>query len=419
MSHAYEHVEFTIPCGLRCIAVTRPHGKSFAAALMLPVGWRHDPADFQGLAHLSEHMAFRGENRALAERLSSEGGYANAWTSASFTQFQVAGHEEQLTEAISLLANVVRGGPRHLEEFLAEREIVFHEMSEHNMRASRDEANYGFWRSILGDPNWRTSYEKQRKSIRKLPVDVIRQFIEWNYCPQYARLAVVAPRPLTDLRTAVLEIFSKIEVAGGPTDVDVALPDTEVRQTSFVFGSFWHIWVRLALRSKRSDPLMRLAAALVNQQLADGPHSVLFRRLRTERALAYSVTSEVWPDLDRTIVDTFIGISRRGARRPPRGSAKARRWRRQRRRIRDLSAAIRPPPRTVDGLSHQTGRLPGLRNASALHRAWSQPAVICRIPQSSISHRRESCHRGASDAGQPLPLRQWSHRPNRPIQNPS
>lgn len=68
-----------------------------------------------------------------------------------------------------------------------------------------------------------------------------------------------------------------------------------IRNTTFVFGASRYMWVRLALRSKRSDSVMRLAARLVNHQLADGPHSALFRRLRTERALAYSVVSETWP----------------------------------------------------------------------------------------------------------------------------
>lgn len=107
------------------------------------------------------------------------------------------------------------------------------------------------------------------------------------------------------------EIFSDFRMNDGPTDVNVTLPDTDVRNATFVFGDIWHMWVRLAMRSKRSDPVMRLAARLVNHQLAGGPHSILFRRLRTERALAYSVVSESWPDLDRRIVDTFIGISRR------------------------------------------------------------------------------------------------------------
>jgi len=308
---AVDQIEFTLPCGLSCIAATRPYGKSFGAALMLPVGYRHDPPRLQGLAHLSEHMAFRGDNRALAESLTNDGAYVYAWTAPSYTHFSVGGHEDQFVNAISLLANVVRGGPRQLNEFHAEREIVYHEMSEYNMRGSRDEAYYGFWRSILGDPNWRTTYDKQRKRVRRLSVDVIRQFIEWNYCPQYARLAVVAPRPVADLRSALFEIFSGVGTSDGPADVDVSRPDTEVRNTSFVFGSFRHMWVRVALRSRRSDPVMRLAARLVDNHLADGPHSALFRRLRTERALAYSVRSNNWPDLDRTIVDFYIGIARR------------------------------------------------------------------------------------------------------------
>jgi predicted Zn-dependent peptidase len=124
-----DQIEFTLPCGLQCVAAIRPYGKSFGAALMLPVGYRHDPARLQGIAHLSEHMAFRGDNRALAERLTNEGGDVNAWTAASYTHFRVVGHEDQFATAISLLVNVIRGGPRQLNEFHAEREILFHEMS--------------------------------------------------------------------------------------------------------------------------------------------------------------------------------------------------------------------------------------------------------------------------------------------------
>jgi predicted Zn-dependent peptidase len=308
--HTDDQIEFTLPCGLPCIAVTRPYSKSFGAALMLPVGYRHDPADLQGITHLSEHMAFRGDNRDLVKRLTNDGGYANAHTMASYTHFQVAGHDDQFIEAISLLANIVRGGPRHLEEFHAEREIVFHEMSEYDMRGSRDEAYYGFWRSILGDPNWRTTYRKQRERIRQLSANAIRQFIEWNYCPQYARLAIVAPRPVADLHAALVDTFSDFDVVDGPTDVYVTLPDTAIRNTTFVFGSLRYMWIRLVLRSKRTDPLMRLAANLVNHQLGAGQHSALFRRLRTDRALAYSAISGDWLDLDRTIVDTFISIAR-------------------------------------------------------------------------------------------------------------
>lgn len=217
--HTDKQLEFTLPCGLPCVVVTRPYGKSFGAALMLPVGYRHDPDRLQGITHLSEHMAFRGENRALAERLTNDGARVNAWTSASYTHFHVTGHADQFAEAISLLANVVRGGPRQLAEFHAEREILYHEMSGYVMQGRRDEAYHGFWRAILGDPNWRTTYQKQKAQVRQLSADVIRQFIEWNYCPQYARLAVVAPRPVAELRRSLVEIFSDIGISDRPTSL--------------------------------------------------------------------------------------------------------------------------------------------------------------------------------------------------------
>lgn len=306
-----EQLEFVLPCGLPCVTATRPCGRSFGAALMLRVGYRHDPACSPGIAHLSEHMAFRGNNRTLSERLTNEGAHVDARTAASYTHFHVAGHADQLVEAISLLANVVQGGPRQLDELHAEREIVYHEMSEYDLRGTRDEAYYGFWRSVLGDPNWRTTHEKQMKRVRKLTADDIRHFIDLHYHPQNARLAIVAPCSVAELRSSVEEIFSGVVSREERTEFNAPFPDTLVRNTTFVFDGNWYTWLRLAMRSKRSDAVMRLAAALVNHQLGDGPHSILFRRLRSERALAYSVASEAWPDLDRTLVDTFISVPRR------------------------------------------------------------------------------------------------------------
>jgi predicted Zn-dependent peptidase len=290
---------------------TRPYGKSFGAALMLKVGYRHDPANLPGIAHLSEHMAFRDENRALSERLTGDGARVNAWTAASYTHFSVAGHEDQLGEAISLFANVMRTDRRPLGEFPAEREILYHEMSEYDVRGTRNEAYYGYWRSVLGDPNWRTTHRKQTNQVRKLTAADVRQFMQLHYRPQNARLAIVAPCSVAQLRISVEQIFSGVVPCDEGNDLKVPFPDTPVRNTTFVFDCVWYMWIRLAMRSKRSDAVMRLAAALVNHQLGGGQHSALYRRLRNERGLAYSVVSEEWPDLDRTLVDTFVSISRR------------------------------------------------------------------------------------------------------------
>ena len=61
-----------------------PGAQSAAIGLYAMVGSRSEPEHLSGLAHLVEHMVFKGagsrDTRALAEAIEDVGGSVNAWT---------------------------------------------------------------------------------------------------------------------------------------------------------------------------------------------------------------------------------------------------------------------------------------------------------------------------------------------------
>ena len=305
--HNVDQIEFTLPCGLPCVVVTRPYGKSFGAALMLRVGSRDDPAGLPGLAHFSEHLAFRGENLAIVEKLSQDGAQMRAYTGPSYTQFQFAAHQEQLTEGLAFFANVVSSTDRTPETIRAEQPVFRHELSEslQSIRGRRNAAFQSFWRSVTGDPNWRIPAKKYVTCIRRLNRDVVEPFMRRYYVPANARLAIVAPLSAEQLRQSVEGTFADVE---STQQGESSIPSVTSRRMWGNFDGSRYVWIKLVALTTRSDATMRFAAALAANRLGVGPHSALFRRLRSERSLAYNVSGDDWPDLDHTLVHCFASV---------------------------------------------------------------------------------------------------------------
>ena len=131
------------------------------------------------------------------------------------------------------------------------------------------------------------------------------------YAPTNARLAIVAPRPALELKECVETAFATFEPMSPQLELHYSIPSVSPRRTFVQFDGIWYVWIRLALLSSRSDATMRFAAKLAANHLGYGPHSALFRRLRSDSSLAYAVSADDWPDLDRTVVHCFASVQRR------------------------------------------------------------------------------------------------------------
>lgn len=94
---------FTLPNGLRCVAVSDPSTDMSAAALQVSVGSFSD-GDIDGLAHFCEHMCFLGTEKFPDESsfsvfLNEHGGNSNAYTASEATNYHFDVVSEQLKGA--------------------------------------------------------------------------------------------------------------------------------------------------------------------------------------------------------------------------------------------------------------------------------------------------------------------------------
>lgn len=123
-----------LPNGLRIAVDPLPSAESVALGLYAMVGSRSEPEHLNGLAHVVEHMVFKGagsrDTRQIAEAIEDVGGIINAWTARDQTVF----YGRTLAKDAALLAELIADFLRvpHMEDEHLEREktVILSELGE-------------------------------------------------------------------------------------------------------------------------------------------------------------------------------------------------------------------------------------------------------------------------------------------------
>ncbi|MBT5108390.1 MAG: insulinase family protein [Rhodospirillaceae bacterium] len=99
-------------------------------------GTRHEPAEINGVAHLLEHMAFKGTHRRSAPEIVREiedvGGHINAYTSREQTAYYAKVLKDDTPLAFDILADILQNSVFNPEELARERAVVLQEIGQAN-----------------------------------------------------------------------------------------------------------------------------------------------------------------------------------------------------------------------------------------------------------------------------------------------
>src|SRR5688500_3880131 len=102
----------TLANGLRVATRNMPGAETAAVALHAETGSRYEPAMLNGLAHLFEHMVFKGAGgrsaREISEAIEDVGGDLNAATDRDSTVFSASALPEHVGLGVELIADMLR-----------------------------------------------------------------------------------------------------------------------------------------------------------------------------------------------------------------------------------------------------------------------------------------------------------------------
>lgn len=120
-----------LPNGLTVLVETLPTARSVALGFFVNTGARDENEDEAGVSHFLEHMAFKGTARRTAWDVNRDfdriGAAYNAYTSEENTVFYAAVLPEYLSQAMDILADILRPSLRQ-EDFDTEKQVILEEI---------------------------------------------------------------------------------------------------------------------------------------------------------------------------------------------------------------------------------------------------------------------------------------------------
>lgn len=118
--------------GLTVITDRMPHLKSAALGVWVNAGSRAESAGEHGLAHLLEHMAFKGTKTrsasAIAEEIEAVGGELNAATSIEHTAYYARILSEDMPLAVDILSDILQNSVFDEHELAKEQHVILQEI---------------------------------------------------------------------------------------------------------------------------------------------------------------------------------------------------------------------------------------------------------------------------------------------------
>ena len=124
----------TLPGGLTVASDRFASVESVSLGVWVGVGTRHEPAEANGVAHLLEHMAFKGTNRRsaqdIAEEIEAVGGHLNAYTGREGTAYYAKVLAEETGLAVDIIADILQHSTFEEKELERERAVVLQEIGQ-------------------------------------------------------------------------------------------------------------------------------------------------------------------------------------------------------------------------------------------------------------------------------------------------
>lgn len=280
----------TLENGLRIITDTVMSVDSVALGVWAGVGTRHEDMAVNGVAHMVEHMMFKGTaNRSagqIAEQIEDVGGSINAYTSREMTAYHIHLLKEHTPLAVDILSDLLQNSTLPPDEIERERAVILQEIG-----MSMDTPD-----DLIFDNYQETAYPDQAigapilgkaEIVSKMDRDALSNYVRHFYTPSRLVISAAGHVRHEDMVRLAADAFSTL-----PVDQDVRAPQARYEGgESRMEKALEQSHVVLGFRSISRHDERYYSAIALSTILGGGMSSRLFQEVREKRGLVYSVYS--------------------------------------------------------------------------------------------------------------------------------
>lgn len=265
------------------------------------IGSVYEKNSQKGISHFIEHMLFKGtvnkNNEELNEELEQRAGEYNAYTDYTATVYSIRVLKEELEKGVELLSDMLQNSIFPKDEIEKERSVILAEI-----RTSKDDVEDYSYKKIMEYAFNKSSIKIEtigtENTIKKFKQEELYDFYKTYYVPNNAYITLVSSYSHEEAFALIEKYFEnwkerEFEKEKVITEKNIPLKRTshkkDIEQSTILYLYTFH-----GLTKEEE-----LALRILNYKFGESANSVLFRKLREEKGLAYDIYSDM--DLDKNV----------------------------------------------------------------------------------------------------------------------
>lgn len=299
----------TLKNGVRVIVKRMEGLLSVTMGVLVGTGAAYERDDEDGISHFIEHMQFKGTDKhtafGLSDAFDALGAQVNAFTGKDMTCYYAKATSDHAAEAFALLAELFLNSTFPEEEMAREKGVVVEEINM-DEDSPEDLCLDLLSRAAFGNDNYGRNILGPAQNVKGFTREQLFSYKKERYCPENivvsfagdidaSRAADLAERYFGEMEKTSFRQRSK-QIVRKNGNVFRKKP---IEQAHFAFGF---------PTCDRESPLFP-ATQVMNFVLGGGMSSRLFKRVREELGLAYSVYSYTTHYAETGLLTVYAGVN--------------------------------------------------------------------------------------------------------------
>ena len=286
---------YKLPNGLRVVLSQDHTAPTVCLAVYYRIGFRVEPKDRTGFAHLFEHMMFQGSQNLgkmeFIKLVQQNGGTLNGSTRFDFTNYFEILPSNKLETALWAEADRMNGLAVTEENLKNQQGVVGNEVKVNVLNRPYG----GFpWLDMpqYANTNWYNAHNfyGELKDIEAATIPDVQSFFKTYYAPNNAALAIVGDFETPQAKQWVEKYFAGIKASQLPPAPDLSEPKQEKEKRATQMDALAkRPAMAFAYHMPERNTPEYYAMGLINQILVEGDDSSLYQELVQKRGLTAGV----------------------------------------------------------------------------------------------------------------------------------
>ena len=302
-------VKFSLDNGLEVVLEENHAAPVVAFQAWVKVGSADESPELAGIAHVFEHMLFKGTKKRgvgqIAQEVESAGGEINAWTSYDETVYHLVLASAFFDTGLDILADTLTSSSFDPTELERERNVVLEEIKQGLDDPDRVAAQALFQSAFDVHPYGRPIIGSEA-TVRRMRREDLLSFFSRHYVAKNVTLVAVGDFDTAAARDKITAAFKKMPAGGRPRarreqpaqqGLRVATAGRDVKETQLLFG------FRTPAIDHRDIPALDLLAVALGQ----GDSSRLNLEVVRNRQLATTASAYVFSARDPGLL--VVGVT--------------------------------------------------------------------------------------------------------------